>query len=161
MARLTNVSFDLGGNTYALAIDFDDAALVKETVAFEVTAECVRGKIAGAKVTARVEIHPMKQTIIVSIGGKPIFSLDGFATDSELEKQLDAIPANLFPDPITACAIKAGISAIIGQAIKCFRALEKDRLWQRLSEFFTCMSRNFGSISKVAMYRAFKCIAGL
>lgn len=159
MARITNVAFEIGGNDYSLTIDFDDAALVNDTIAFDVVAARVGGKSGGGSVSARVEIIPAKRTIIVYVAGKEVLNLDGFNTQpSEIEGLVESIPAEYFLDPITACAIKAGVSAIIGQGIECFRSLEAYGKWSSVPDFFRCMGSHFGKMSKVAMYRTFRCI---
>lgn len=159
MARITNVAFQVGGNDYSLTIDFDDAALVDDTIAFDVVARRVGGKSGGGSVSARVEIIPAKRTIIVYVAGKEVLRLDGFNTQtSEVEKLVESIPAEYFLDPVTACAIKAGVSAIIGQSIKCFKELENYGKWSNVPDFFRCMGSKFGEMSRLAMYRAFRCI---
>ncbi len=161
MARITDVSFALGSNRYNLALDFDDAALVGDKVAFDVTATCTHGAPTNLQVKVRVEIEPAKRTIKVLINDQVVLDLDGFNTESStVEKLLDTIPGALLGDPVTACAVKAGVSAIINQALLCFRSLEDGGAWAKLPAFFTCMGKNFGRISKLAMYRAFKCIGG-
>jgi hypothetical protein len=159
MARITNVAFELGGNDYSLTIDFDDGALVDEMIAFDVVAERTGGRSGRGSLSARVEIIPAKRTIIVYVDGKEVLNLDGFNTQpGDVEGLVESIPAEYFFDPVTACAVKAGVSAIIGQSIECFRSLEDHGRWSSVQEFFRCMGTNFGQISKVAMYRAFRCI---
>ena len=159
MARITDLRFDVGGTNYAISIDFDDAALVEDTIAFDVVARKQVGKELAQSVHARVEIRPAEDTIVVSVAGQEVFKVDTFGHgEAPVEKLIEAIPAGLLGDPITACAIKGGVSAIIGQAIECCRSLEADKRWRLVQEFLRCMAQNFGHISKTAMYRAFKCI---
>lgn len=160
MARLTRFTFSLDGQEYAVGIDFDDAALVDDTVAFDLLAERIDKYGPRQTIAARVEIRPADRSIKAYVQGRLVLDLDGFATEPKaVERAVDAIPAEYFIDPVTACAIKAGISAIIGQSIACFRSLENDGRWKRVPEFLHCMAGKFSAMSKVAMYRAFKCIA--
>lgn len=161
MARITDLKFEVGGAIYTVSIDFDDAALVGNAIAFDLVASRQVGKSPALSVDARVEIQPANDTIVVSIAGVEVFSVDTFGRgQAPLEELIEAIPANLLGDPITACAIKAGISAIIGQAVRCCRSLENDLRWRVFPEFLNCMAHNFGNISKTAMFRMFKCIGG-
>jgi hypothetical protein len=162
MARLTDVSFEIASSTYKLALDFDDAALMQETIAFDVTAECVGGRLPRHSIRARVEIIPAKDTMVIYIGGKEMFRTDVFDhASTPVEQFIQTLPAPLFGgDPILGCAIKAGLSSVIGQAIDCCGKLEANSRWRVLTEYLHCMTKNFGKISRVAMFRAFRCIAG-
>lgn len=167
MARLTELEFKYGGNTYSLMIDFDDEALVADTIAFDVIARRAGGKppftgLPDIQISARVEIQPASDRIEVFVGGKSILKIDiSDHKATRVEELINEIPAPLLGDPITACAIKAGVSAIIGQAIACVQRFEVAKKWRNVSEFFRCMAENFGNISKIAMVRAFRCIANL
>lgn len=162
MARLTDLSFDLAGSTYRLSLNFDDGALVDDTIAFDVVADRSGGKLPGQTVNARVEIIPSQNTLVIYISGNEVFRTDVFDHgDTPAEQFIQALPASLFGgDPILGCAVKAGLSSIIGQAIDCCRSLEADARWRIVAAYLHCMVQHFGKISKVAMFRAFRCIAG-
>jgi hypothetical protein len=162
MARLVNLAFELAGSTYEVTLDFDDAALVQATIAFDVVAECTGGKLPRVRVDARVEIIPQKDTIIIYVAGKEVFRTNVFDHGpTPAEKFIQAMPAAFFGGhPILGCAIKAGVSSTVGQAIDCARSLEQNKRWEIVSEFLHCMSRNFGKISMITMYRTLKCIGG-
>jgi hypothetical protein len=161
MARLTDLSFDLAGCTYRLLLDFDDAAIVNDTIGFDILAERSGGKFPGQTVNARVEIVPSQDTLIIYVGGKEVFRTDVFDHgDTPAEDFIQALPASLFGgDPILGCAVKAGLSSVVGQAIDCCRSLEAETRWRIVAEYLRCMSQHFGKISKIAMFRAFRCIA--
>ncbi len=163
MAKLVNLSFDIAGSTYKLKLDYDDAALVQDTIAFDIVAERFDGKLSNKSIDARVEIIPGQDTIVIFIAGKEVFRTDVFDKgETSAEEFIQAIPASVFGgDPILGCAVKAGLSSVIGQAIDCCRNLEAEMRWRIVSEYLRCMSQNFGKISRTAMFRAFGCIARL
>jgi len=158
MANITDLKFKHNGTLYSLTIDFDDEALMNEIIAFDVVANRIGGKYPNLSVTARVEIDPANRQIIVKIEDEEVFKMDVFENETQIETLIDNIPAGLLGDPITSCAIKAGVSSILGQAINCARLLEAHGHFQIVSEYLKCMVSNFGAISKTAMYRAFRCI---
>jgi hypothetical protein len=162
MARLTDVSFKIAGSTYKLTLDFDDAALMQDTIAFDVTAERVGGTLPNQTVDARVEIVPGSDSIVIYVAGQEVFRTDVFDHGATPAEQfIQAMPATAFGgDPILGCAVKAGLSSIIGQAIDCCRSLEANGRWRIVAEYLRCMAQNFGKISKIAMFRAFRCIVG-
>jgi hypothetical protein len=159
MARLTEFSFEISGSTYKLVLDFDDAALVEEKIAFDVVAEKSGGGLPPISVTARVEIDPAKDSIAIFLGGEEIFRTDVFDRGkTPAEHFIQGIPAASFADPILGCVVKGSLSAVVGQAIDCCRSLEGNLRWRMLPEFFRCMAQHFPKISKIAVFRAFKCI---
>lgn len=162
MARLTDLSFKIAGSTYKLKLDFDDAALMEDTIAFDVTAERVDGKLPNQTIDARVEIMPGTDTIVIYIAGEEVFRTDVFDHGATPAEQfIQAIPAATFGgDPILGCAVKAGLSSIIGQAIDCCRSLEANGRWRIVAEYLRCMAQNFSKMSRIAMFRAFRCIVG-
>jgi hypothetical protein len=162
MAQLTEVSFAVAGSMYKLILDFDDAALINDVIAFDVTAERTGGKLGNSSVVVRVEIKPQNDSIAVLIAGQIVFQTDVFDHGpTPIEQFLQMLPSTLFGgDPILGCAVKAGLSAIIGQAIECARSLEQQFGWRVVSNYLRCMSQHFSKISKIAMFRAFRCIVG-
>lgn len=159
MARLTDVTFTYNGSKYSLLLDFDDSAIMEDTIAFDVVAKRSGGKFEELTLSARVEIIPRDREIVVYAAGQEIARLDGFNTrETDIEELFQKLPTEFMIDPVTGCAIKAGLSAIIGQAVACFRSLEANVLWAEFKEYLGCMAGNFSSISKTAMFRAFKCI---
>ena len=159
MATITNLEFDHEGSTYSLNIDFDDSAIVEDTIAFDVSAAKTGGNSPAINLTARVEIHPPKDEVIIFIGDEEVFRFGVFEHDqSSAEQLIDRIPAEILLDPIIGCAVKAGVSAVVGQGIECCRNLEANLRWRIVTEYMGCMRENFGSISKTAVYRAFRCI---
>lgn len=165
MPRLTEVTFVSDGHTYRLALDFDDAALAQDTIAFNVMAERTGGEAGLLRVTAKVEIRA-EDHLLVRVGDHVIYEarmgdLLGHGVEP-VEEFIENLPpelAMLFGvDPVVGCAVKAGISAIIGQAIDCARALEYRQGWRIFADYLRCMREHFGQISKTALYRAFRCI---
>ena len=147
-------SFAFGDTTYRLDLTLDDAAMMDDTVAFDLTATVERDGRQRA-VSVRVEILPWENLgrIIVD-GGTFEFTLADHG-DSGLEQFLASIPV---PDPLLGCAIKAGISSLIGQAIKCRREVESAGLWRSMQVFARCMRDHFGDIGRTALKRAFGCM---
>ncbi len=162
MARLTDVSFKIAGSKYRLTLDFDDAALMQDTIAFDVVAERIGGKLPSETIDARVEIIPGQDIIVIRVAGQEVFRTDVFDHGATPAEQfIQAMPASMFGgDPILGCAVKAGLSSIIGQAIDCCRSLEAGARWRVVAEYLRCMAQNFGKISRIAMFRAFRCVLG-
>lgn len=163
MAQILNLAFKTGEAVYRVALDFDDEALMQDTIGFDVVAEREEEGLQPQRVTARVEVIPGKDAIVVYLGGREVFRTDVFDHGPvPAEQFVQALPASVFGgDPIIGCAVKAGVSSIIGQAIDCARSLEAHARWRVVADYGRCMWSNVGKISRVAMYRAFKCIVGL
>lgn len=160
MARLTDMTFEHSGSTYKLTLDFDDAALMEDAISFDIIAERTGGRLPRLSVKAQVKILPREGLMIIYLGGQEVFSTGVFDHGpTRAEEFIQGMPSAWFGgDPIMGCAVKAGISSIIGQAIDCCRSLEDGDRWKAVGEYLTCMSKNFGKISRIAMFRAFKCI---
>jgi len=158
MAKITELNFRHKGYEYGLTIDFDDAALMEDLIAFDVIASRKNGADKDINIAVRVEIDSPNQLIRVIVNEEVVLEIGIFEDESQVEQAINSIPAGLLGDPITGCAIKAGVSAIVGQAINCARSLEAQAMFARVPEYFKCMASNFGNISTVAMYRAFTCI---
>lgn len=157
MARLTEVTFVSDGHTYKLALDFDDAELVRDIIAFDVTAERFGSGTGFQRVSARVEVKPTENRLVVTLDERVVFETAAFDREDERAEQIvEAIPPELFGDPILGCALKAGVSAVIGQAISCARNYGFDSM--EFANFFRCMREHFGGIAKTAIFRAFRCI---
>lgn len=131
-------------------------------LSFDVVAERKDGEISGQSVNVRIEIIPSQDVLVIYVAGNEVFRTDVFDRgDTPAEEFIQALPALLFGgDPILGCAVKASLSSIIGQAIDCCRSLEDGTRWRVVSEYLRCMAQHFGKISRVAMFRAFRCIAG-
>jgi len=152
-------SFTFDGTTYSLDLDFDDAALMDNKMAVELTA--LRRK-DGREDSVRVRVEILPWDNIGRIEAPGIGSIEFQLTDhgGAIEQFIQRIPV---PDPILGCALKAGISALIGQAIACRREVESTGLWKKMEAFVACMRRHLGNISRTALRRAFGCMlsAGL
>lgn len=163
MAQLVNLRFRYEGSDYEISLDFDDAALVDNVVAFDVAARRVAGRKEGASATARVELDPNERSFrVLYAGGVFMFDLAYYdpETDAAAEAAIEGIPPEIAGDRILGCAIRGGVSAVVGQGIRCFQSThEIEGGWHRFNAFVRCMAENFGRISVVALLRTFRCIA--
>lgn len=152
-------SFTIGESTYKLDLAFDDAAIMEKSVAFDVTVtrfSIEDGYAGGTEIVAKVEIFPWENAGTISVAGMEIYRFDLVDRgDAGLERFLQSIPV---PDPILGCALKAGVSSLIGQAIKCRTEMERAGFWGRISEFAGCMRNHFGAIGRTALRRTFGCM---
>lgn len=152
-------SFTIDEVTYKLDLSFDDAAIMDSAAAFNITATCLSrdgDDYIQTKVAARVEISPWENVGTISIEGMEVYRFELVDRgDVGLEKFLQSIPV---PDPILGCAIKAGVSSLIGQAIKCRTEMERARFWGQIAEFARCMRDHVGAIGRTALRRTFGCM---
>lgn len=157
MPRITNLSFELNGSTYSLLIDLNEYP-EDDTITFDVLAKREGGEGIGTNsLSARVEIKPVDRRIVVYVQDQTVLELDGFEELIPAEKLIDELPIEIL-DPILGCAAKGGISATVGQGIRCFKNLQESGAWKLFHEFLGCMKQNLGRITVVAGARTFRCI---
>lgn len=156
MPRITSFEFEHEGSSYAIELNFDDSAMMESILKFDVIA---KEKNQGLELNARVEVLPLESKIAIFVGdGEPI-ELNIFnSSENYLEELIDKIPQTFLLDPVFGCAIKAGVSSIVGRAVECAHSLEANSLWKNMREYFRCMSSKFSDITNKTIYRTFRCI---
>lgn len=85
-----------------------------------------------------------------------------FVDESIGDHILDVINAMPVPDPILGCALKAGISSALGQALVCNEYVggdgtKKQRFWK----IARCMREYAGGIFTTTLWRAARCMVTL
>jgi len=188
MARLTTITFSRDDLRYEIAIDLDDAAIVRNRLSFQVTASVTNergrrhqetlllevdlaeglGKIYGPDQNDpwyefRLDAVPV--LIEAGVEAVPIEGFDGVANfihegiGHRIAELIDLMPA---PDPILGCALKAGISSILGQTLACNEIVGREGgLRQRVREIVRCLREHVGGIFTRALWRAARCMVTL
>ncbi len=76
-----------------------------------------------------------------------------------MEEAIQSLPIPV--DPLLGCVLKSGISATVGQVIRCnneYVLLKKDHtMRERLTLMFECLRENSGKIMRRAFFRTLKC----
>lgn len=155
MPQLTHISFVYDQSRYTLDINAEESEQ-DETLSFNVAATRETDDADPLTVTSDVVIRPSERIITAVLGDRD-FKFDGFEDIPLVEKVIDEIPVEL-ADPILGCAIKSGVSTIIGQGIHCFRGLEKSGAWRVFREFLNCMKNRAGAITISAGAKTFRCM---
>lgn len=163
MSAITHAGFDFGSDGYEFEVDFDDRAAAENAI-FEITARKEDGYRPSERATALVRFETERGMLAIEITGVngsefSDFNLQDINTDN-LEFFVDNLPVQYILDPILACAIKAGLHAAIYQIMECYNNLIQTDPRRRLAEFIQCLVSHFGVISRMALYRLFRCIAG-
>jgi hypothetical protein len=74
---------------------------------------------------------------------------------------IDRIPSILYGagNPVTGCLLRAGLSAVVGQIIRCKKSTQGVEWYRpRLRQIGMCLRANIGSIGRRAAFRAAKCV---
>jgi hypothetical protein len=182
------------GYLYELSIELDNAHFEDNAFAINILAMCHpperfrADNYEPAIVPAQVEIRPLEGMALVRIGKEVLeINLSELAAglpdgpsdldpmdflpeaagrlaswvDRSLEL-LDAVPAG---DPFLGCLIKGGITASLGQAVRCYRDARagQDEAAEEslLRTMFRCMRQNGLKILGNAATRAAKCAVTL
>lgn len=159
MPTLTHLEFDHEGHSYLIELSVDDSAMMQNVLTFDVTATRKEEDAPELALAARVEIHPLESMIIIFVNNKEVSRLSIFDnSEYYLEALIDNIPQIFLVDPVIGCALKAGVSSVVGRAVECAHALEDNGAWKNITTYFGCMSSKFTDISKKTLYRTFRCI---
>ena len=167
MSRLYKVGFERDGETYELAIAWDDAAFADGVVAIDVTASRAKSEHPEDRdelnVTTAVETDGEERPILaIKFQGETVASipLDELFDESQL---IDRIPSFVFGgDPMLGCLVRSGLSASIGQIISC-RNETAGVEWvrPRMSEIARCVRGNVPNLCATAAFRAARCSLSL
>ena len=86
---------------------------------------------------------------------------DMLAVDVGVEEIIDQLPPLLAGDPIIGCAIRAGLSAVLGQSVQCYRlSSQMEHIMERAMAVLHCLRQNLQPIGMKAGRKFFSCIAG-
>ena len=77
----------------------------------------------------------------------------------QVARLIEGVPV---PDPVLGCALKAGVSSVIGQALACNEIAGSDGgTRERLGRIVGCIRQHVGSIFSRMLWRAARCTATL
>jgi hypothetical protein len=180
---------------YAIDVDVNDSALMRDELAFQVIAKQRPVPVPGQVAQDWQEVLGLSMKIdfnsrqfVVSLpngdelgrftipeGNLGDFIPEGFEfreawdrfrelmppLDQALEAAINALPV---PDPVVGCLLRAGISTLTGQAIRCINEVRRGEapmtLPRRVGAVFRCLGRNVPSMASTATWRAIRCVAG-
>jgi hypothetical protein len=152
---MPSFGFSFNDTSYRVEFSFDDREIMNDAVVFTLQASRTVNETTDY-INATLEILPWKNVVRITIEGMEVREFELIdKPNSEIEAFLQSIPV---PDPILGCAIKAGVSAIIGQAQDCINSCILRERWGKIQEFAECMRGHIGSIGGKALRRAFGCM---
>lgn len=191
MPRWALGSLTHAGHEYAIDVDVDDAALMRDELAFRVIArkrllfppqdwQEVLGLLMKIDFNSRQFVVSLPNGIelgrfAIPEGNVGDFIPEGFGfreawvrvrelmppIDQAVEAAINALPV---PDPLVGCLLRAGISTLTGQAIRCINEVRRGEtpmtLRRRVGAVFKCLGRNVLSMASTATWRAIRCMAG-
>ena len=94
----------------------------------------------------------------IDVRDKPLLddpAIPEFFPDA-IEQAIDAFPAI---DPMLGCLIKSGVSATVGQIVRCnnIGAPHRDGINERIHKIFGCLKENIGPVARRAAAKAMWC----
>jgi hypothetical protein len=151
------------GNEYELGIAWNDDSFINGTPEIEISATVRRRDWDAPRtiaVTVGLEEREGSPVLILSAGGKPILGvpLADLLDESQI---IDRIPAWIYGggDPLTGCLLRAGLSSVVGQVIRCKNETRGIDNWyfDRMRAMGGCLKTNVGRIGSRTALRAAKC----
>ncbi|HEY0301594.1 MAG TPA: hypothetical protein VGC36_09690 [Rhizomicrobium sp.] len=158
-------SFDREGYRYGLRIDlgaFDETAF---SIAITATRTPIRPRDRLYEFSVKAEVSIVARDdvpfLVVTIEGVELFAepVDEVLGTSDV---MNMIPAHLYGvgDPFIGCLVRAGLSASIDQARRCWRGSRgEEGLRRRFARAFACIRDNLANLGVRAAIRAGWCIA--
>ena len=156
-----------GDHEYQLALSWDGEDLAAGSFALGITAARWPSGAPeqGEEVSATVSIEEDEEgepILQVRIGqwAAPPFHLSDLQADSFVEQVFELVPAWAIPvDLLTACLLRSGVSATVGQVVKCRNETE-DAPWplKRTLAIVGCLRDNLVRIGMIAGFRAARCL---
>lgn len=186
MPIISGHQFEHGSREYKVSLDFKDNEIVNSSLAIGVIAKQrpINSNEAWEDVEVIVKVDFEENCIILSNGesqlGKISLDIDisddwddpdadwkiinnslirdaaqpQITLETALENSIQAIPV----DPVIGCILKSGISAVVGQVIRCERMHRDIRnTRQKVLSMVRCMVNQSISILSVSTVRAFRC----
>jgi hypothetical protein len=177
MPRIFAYRFIKGDHEYNLDVSIDDEALVKDSLSFAVTAQYRHLKEDHWQtVTVSLDYDFGENQITATFDGIAVpitLSLKPFidevksivadaitpGLDRAIERIIQGVPV---PDPIFGCLLKAGISTLVGQLLRCLQQIrEVPTFGQRVRETARCLRHNGIAMLSTAARRTFMCMVTL
>jgi hypothetical protein len=152
-----------GDEEYELTVGWDDDSFVNGTPEITVRATVKRRDWDEPR-SLTVSVGLINRDnggpdMVFNVGGKEIFGVP-LADLFDESQIIDRIPAWVYGggDPLTGCLIRAGLSAVIGQLIRC-KNDTRDEPWyrDRVIAIGSCLRAHVGRIGARAAWRAAKC----
>jgi hypothetical protein len=185
--RIRKISFEAEGKHYSLDFRLDDAAIVDNTLSIDVVAEVGEPLKRSYSKTLTAQLDYAKRVIRINDRTKMLYyrpiesfkdpgslqedaptanpneddALSGEAWDAAteiVEQGIDAMPAT---DPLVGCLLRAGLSTIIGQLLRCYNATWRSDGAARLKSVLDCLKKNGITILGRASKRFLKCALAL
>ncbi len=164
MTTLWRTTHQSGDDVYELEISWDDEAFTEEgTPTISVSASVRRGDTEPRSLTAQLSIkknEPDGPDVILQIEDNEIVRMP--LSDLISETQIiDRIPGWLYGggDLMTGCLVRAGLSSVVGQLIRCKNATrEVEWYGPRIHAIGRCLKANIGGIGMRTAWRAATCV---
>lgn len=182
MPTLFNTRFVQADIEYELDLNVDDAAIMDDALAIEVTArrrpvggsggwqeETLRAEFDWEEQEVRIKrrdvlVHTFDIRRLMEIEN-PDHTPDGDLFDEGVGELSEAVETCItaFPtDPFVGCLLKAGLSTAIGQAIRCYGSRDAELDWRGTTRHvFSCLKRNGLRMLGVAGRRVLFCSLSL
>jgi hypothetical protein len=164
MTNLWRITHRRGEDEYRLAISWDEESFTEGTPAIQVAVTVRRGdEKDGHTLAATISITNNDTDgpdITLSIQDHEIVKMP-LADLLDESQIIDRIPAWLYGggDLLTGCLLRAGLSSVVGQVIRCSKAT-RDFDWYRprIRAMGDCLRTNIGRIGSRTALRAAKCV---
>lgn len=164
MTNLWRTTHQSGDDIYELEVSWDDEAFTEEgTPTISVSASVRRGDTEPQSLTAQLSIINNETDgpdLTLRIQDKEIVRMPLADLISETQI-IDRIPGWVYGggDLMTGCLLRAGLSSVVGQVIRCKNAT-RDMKWYgpRIRAIGMCLKENIGSIGMRTAWRAATCV---
>jgi hypothetical protein len=160
---LWRVESRVGDVNYDVGIEWDDDAFIEGKPEIKVQASVRRGNGVPHSLSASVAIFEsdLGATIAVHVQGREVARMP-IADLLDESQIIDRVPAWVYGggDPLTGCLLRAGLSSVLGQAIRCKKETQALEWYQaRIRAIAQCMKANIGRIGWRTGLKAAKCVA--
>jgi hypothetical protein len=163
MRELWHITHRRGENEYELAISWDNASFTEGKPAIQVAVTVRRDDKEAHTLEAEIAIENNDTDgpdLTLSIQDKEFIRMP-LADLLDESQIIDRIPAWLYGggDPLTGCLLRAGLSSVVGQVIRCKKAT-RDFAWYRprIHAIGHCLRENIGRMGSRTTLRAAKCV---
>jgi hypothetical protein len=165
MAEIWRITHRRGEIEYELAISWDDDSFRDGTPAIHVAVTVRRGDEYKEAEALEADLAILNNDdggpdLALSSKGREIFRMP-LADLFDKSQVIDRIPAWLYGggDLLTGCLLRAGLSSVVGQVIRCKNAT-RDLAWYRprIRAMGGCLRENIGRIGSRTALRAGKCV---
>lgn len=192
MAPIKTITFTRDGKRYDVQISLDDQAIMNDRLTFEVSAKVTPPDGPPFEKALALELDLVNRRGAILDGDERLHEFEfsdvdvrmsdgvetpggmnkdsGLGTDAvgdfvgeSIGRQIEAIiEAMPVPDPILGCALKAGISSTLGQALTCNEMVGPDGpMRRRLWAIARCMADHGGGLLTRTLWRGLRCMASL